>query len=126
MEKYVWLTCAGTLSEVQTEAMREYFPDVVGNLDYKEINFNLDDYSDIIAISGDMEEEELNKVVGAEDYDTVAFRLYTIEPEDMVEIVDTLEIESQEEGNFDVHIYHSPKEINGVLYNIYYAEDVNA
>ena len=127
MEKYVWLTCAGTTSEVQYEAMREYFPDVVGNHDYKEINFNLDDYSDVIAISGDMEEEELNKVIGAEDYETVAFRIYTIEEEDDQAIVDTIEdIEEGGERLVDVHIYRSIKEINGDKFHIYYAMDVNA
>lgn len=128
MDKYVWLTCAGTYREVQEEAMREYFPDVVGNLDYKEVSYTMDDYTDAIAISGNMDVEMFDKVIGTEDYETVAFKVYTIEEDDFQAIVDTVEAIEAEERTLlvDVHIYRSIKEIDGDKFHIYYAMDVNA
>lgn len=130
-EKFVWLTCAGTYSEVQEDAMREYFPDVVGKLDYKEIEYRMDDYTDVIAISGNMEESEFDTTVDDDELFTLAYKLYTIEQDDEQEIVDTLEIAvddkvDDEVDSIDCHIYHSAKEINGTKYHIYYAMDVNA
>lgn len=88
----------------------------------------MDDYTDVIAISGNMEEGELDTTVDDVELYTLSYRLYTIEPDDEQEIVDTLEIETNEEkeGTIDCHIYHSVKDINGIKYNIYYAMDVNS
>lgn len=129
-EKYVWLTCAGTYREVQEEAMREWFPDAVGNHDYKEIEYKMDDYTDVVAISGNMEESDLDKQEGTEEWDTLAVRLYTIEPDETQEVVDTVEGIEYEDGIdgkeiIDCHIYHTAKEVNGITYHIYYAADVN-
>jgi len=99
MEHTVWITTSGIYRDVQQLVMEKFMPG-----DYEEVNITLDDYSDIIAVSEEIDTEALES-----DLD---LQQLIYEPGNAQTVADISEL--------DLCIYCDTKEYNGDTYKIMY------
>lgn len=109
-EHHVWVTCAGNYQEVQRAAMKAYF--TMKGIEYTPVDVELDDYSDIIAVSPSglpLQDEDLQLSI-YESYDEFATDRITIE------------VGSEDEeiaGTYVVDVCISKLEYEGDTYYVY-------
>ncbi len=122
-EVNIWVTCSGLFFEVQMEAMRKYFEQE--GIEYHEVSYELDDYSEIVAVSPEFNMDKLEET-GYDEHDSdLAYMIYEVGKPEEVGKVEHIYLSDSDDNvaYFTVIVNKEVKVLKGITYNIYHCEE---